>query len=216
VANNCFVIMPFRPELGYLYRGVKDYLEQAFPGISVIRGDDKALTVPLLQKIADYIRQADVVVADCSGRNPNVFYELGLAHALEKPVILITSDPIEQAPTDIRAFEFISYALLEPDKFLARLEQALQSIIGNPFAAAYLEALPLFEEFGQANGIVRVPVDQNDFEAAASALRAQGQHLSIAPGRARAEFLIRRLLGVEPQIDVLLALKSWLDGKYPA
>jgi hypothetical protein len=67
---NCFVIMPFRPELGYLYRGLKQYLEQAFPGISVVRGDDQALTVPLLQKIADYIRQADVVIADCSGRNP--------------------------------------------------------------------------------------------------------------------------------------------------
>src|SRR5574337_627234 len=133
--------MPFRPELGYLYRGLKQYLEQAFPGIAVVRGDDQALTVPLLQKIADYIRQADVVVADCSGRNPNVFYELGLAHALEKPVVLITSDPIEQAPTDIRAFEFISYAALEPDNFLARLEQALQSIIGNPFAAAYGEAV---------------------------------------------------------------------------
>ena len=62
---NCFVIMPFRPELGYLYRQLKQYLEQAFPGISVVRGDDQLLTVPLLQKIADYIRQADVVLADC-------------------------------------------------------------------------------------------------------------------------------------------------------
>jgi len=206
--------MPFRPELGYLYREAKQYLEQAFPGISIVRGDDQALTIPLLQKIADYIRQADVVVADCSGRNPNVFYELGLAHALDKPVVLITSDPIEQAPTDIRAFEFISYAALEPDKFLARLEQALQSIIGNPFAAAYAEALPLFEEFSQAVRVAQVPVGKNEFVGAAIALRAAGQHLPIAVGRARSEFLIRRLLGVEPQIDVLLALKGWLDEKY--
>jgi hypothetical protein len=63
---NCFVIMPFRPELGYLYRGLKQYLEQAFPGIAVIRGDDQALTVPLLQKIADYIRHADVATRTCS------------------------------------------------------------------------------------------------------------------------------------------------------
>jgi hypothetical protein len=206
--------MPFRPELGYLYREAKQYLEQAFPGISIVRGDDQALTVPLLQKIAGYIRQADVVVADCSGRNPNVFYELGLAHALDKPVVLITSDPIEQAPTDIRAFEFISYAALEPDKFLARLEQALQSIIGNPFAAAYAEALPLFEEFSKAVRVAQVPVGKNEFVGAAIALRAAGQHLPIAVGRARSEFLIRRLLGVEPQIDVLLALKGWLDEKY--
>lgn len=212
---NCFVIMPFRPELGYLYRGVRQYLERAFPGISVVRGDDQALTVPLLQKIADYIRQADVIVADCSGRNPNVFYELGLAHALEKPVVLITSDPIEQAPADIRAFEFISYAALEPDAFLARLEQALQSIIGNPFAAAYDEARQLFDEFCAATQRVQAPADKIEFVAAATALRAAGQHLPAAAGRARSEFLIRRLLGVEPAIELLVALKDWLDEKYP-
>jgi hypothetical protein len=212
---NCFVIMPFRPELGYLFRGLKHYLEQAFPGISVIRGDDQALTVPLLQKIADFIRQADVVVADCSGRNPNVFYELGLAHALEKPVVLITSDPIEQAPTDIRAFEFISYATLDPEKFLWRLEQSLQSIIGNPFAAAYAEAVELFKEFCAAADLARAPVDQNEFIAAATALREAGQLLPTTPGPERSEFLVRRLLGVEPKIGVLVALKDWLDQKYP-
>lgn len=212
---NCFVIMPFRPELNYLYRSLKQFLVGAFPGLSVVRGDDQALTVPLLTKIADYIRQADVVIADCSGRNPNVFYELGMAHALDKPVVLITSDPVEQAPADIRAFEFISYATLEPDKFLARLENALQSIIGNPYAAAYPEALQLFQEFVAANHLAQVPAVENDFVAAAIALRANGQLLPAAKGRPRTEFLIRRLLGVEPAIDVLVALKGWLDQKYP-
>ena len=74
---NCFVIIPFRPELTYLYRPVKAHVESAFPEVSVERGDDRVLTGPLLDKIVDYIRQADVIVADCSGRNPNVFYELG-------------------------------------------------------------------------------------------------------------------------------------------
>ena len=76
------------------------------------------MTAPILDKIGRLISQADVVIADCSGRNPNVFYELGMAHALGKPVVLITSDAVEQAPTDIRAFEFISYANLGPDEFL--------------------------------------------------------------------------------------------------
>src|SRR3954466_13052741 len=100
---NCFVIMPFRPELNYFYRQLKARIEQKFADVQVARGDDRVITGSVLDKIADYIRKADVLIADCSGRNPNVFYELGLAHALEKQVILITSDPIEQAPTDIRA-----------------------------------------------------------------------------------------------------------------
>ena len=82
---NCFVIMPFRPELNFFYRAIKSHIEQTFPEVRVERGDDRVLTKPILEKIVDFIRQADVVIADCSGRNPNVFYELGIAHALEKP-----------------------------------------------------------------------------------------------------------------------------------
>jgi len=207
--------MPFRPELSYLYRTLKQFLGGAFPGISVIRGDDQPLTVPVLQKIADFIRQSDVVIADCSGRNANVFYELGLAHALEKPVVLITSDPIEEAPADIRAFEFISYATLEPDQFLSKLESSLQTIIGNPYSAAYPEAQALFQEFTTAAHLTLNAASVSDFVAAAIALRASGQLLPVLSGRSRTEFLVRRLLGVEPQIEVLVALKGWLDQKYP-
>jgi nucleoside 2-deoxyribosyltransferase len=77
--------MPFRPELNFFYRAIKSHIEQTFPEVRVERGDDRVLTKPILEKIVDFIRQADVVIADCSGRNPNVFYELGIAHALEKP-----------------------------------------------------------------------------------------------------------------------------------
>lgn len=213
---NCFVIMPFRPELAYFYQRLKEYLAQAFPGISVERGDDKALTVPLLEKIANYIRQADVVIADCSGRNPNVFYELGMAHALDKPVVLITSDPIEQAPADVRAYEFISYAALEPDKFLARLESALESIVGNPYGDAYPDAVALFQEFSNAAGLNLSPVAKNAFVQTATMMRSSGEPLPAAGGRSRTVHLIQRMLGVNPQIDLVVALKNWLDQKYPA
>jgi hypothetical protein len=212
---NCFVIMPFRPELGFLYRALKQHVEVTFPGVNVARGDDSVLTGPLLDKIFDYIRDADVVIADCSGRNPNVFYELGMAHALGKPVILVTSDPIEQAPTDVRAYEFISYSSLEPDKFLARLDAAMQGVIGNPFAKVFPEALPVFQEFCAALGLSLTPASKEQFVADAMALRTRGQHLPPEPGRARTEFMMRRLLGAEPTIDSLLALKGWLDQKYP-
>lgn len=55
---NCFLIMPFRPELNYLYRIIKQHVERSFPGVSVARGDDRALTRPILEKIADYIGAA--------------------------------------------------------------------------------------------------------------------------------------------------------------
>ena len=206
--------MPFRPELAYFYRSIKSAVQQAFPDMTVERGDDRVLTTPILEKIADFIRQADVVIADCSGRNPNVFYELGIAHALGKPVILLTSDAIEEAPTDIRAFEFISYAQISPDAFLIRLDGALRSVFGNPFAALYPEAVALFGTFCAAKHRNLNASSQNDFDAAMVAMNARGQRLP-KNDRGRAEYLIRRLLGPEPEIEVLIDLKSWLDAEYP-
>jgi hypothetical protein len=213
---NCFVIMPFKPELGYFYRTVKAHLENAFPGVAVARGDAEVLTRPLLEKIASYIKQADVVLADCTGRNPNVFYELGMAHALEKPVVLLTGDPIDQAPTDIKAYEFISYASYEPDQFLVKLEGALQSVIGNPFKAIYPEAIARFTEFCAAAHLELAPMAEDDFVAAATAMRDAGPRLVTMTGRRRAELLVRRVLGTDPDIAILVALKTWLDQKYPA
>jgi hypothetical protein len=207
--------MPFRPELAYVYRTLKTHLEQAFPGIAIRRGDAEVMTQPLLEKIGNYIKQADVVIADCSGRNPNVFYELGMAHTLEKPVVLVTADPIEQAPTDIKAYEFLSYANQEPDKFLAKLEGALQNVIGNPYKALYPEAINHFEEFVAAAKLELAPAGLDEFVASASASREAGQHLAAVKGRKRAELMVRRLLGGEPDIAILVKLKDWLDLKYP-
>jgi hypothetical protein len=211
---NCFVIMPFRPELKFFYRAIKAHVEQAFPDVTVERGDDRVLTRPILEKIADFIRQADVVIADCSGRNPNVFYELGMAHALGKPVVLITSDAVEEAPTDVRAFEFISYAQLGDDVFLTKLDDALQSAVGNPFAALYPEAVGLFDQFRAAKNLHLAPATQDEFQAAMRTMHSQGQPLPKEPRR-RAEFLVRRLLGPDPEIQVLTHLKEWLTVVFP-
>ena len=51
---NCFVIMPFKPELHYMYLFVKQHIEETFPDVRCQRGDDKILTVPLLDKVINY------------------------------------------------------------------------------------------------------------------------------------------------------------------
>jgi hypothetical protein len=160
-----------------LYRELKSHIGQIFPEVSVERGDDRILTTPILEKIDAFIREADVVIADCSGRNANVFYELGMAHALRKPVVLITSDDIEDAPTDIRAFEFISYAHLTIDAFLGKLDDALQRTVGNPFAALYPEAIALFAEFSAAKKLNLVPSTADEFQTAMKAMQSQAQFL---------------------------------------
>src|SRR5437870_8522587 len=55
-----------------------------------------------------YIKDARCVVADLSGKNPNVFYELGLAHAVGKPT-LILSQSVEDVPFDLQHMRIIRY-----------------------------------------------------------------------------------------------------------
>jgi nucleoside 2-deoxyribosyltransferase len=102
----CFVVMPFRPELNFFYLYVKRYLEERYK-IRVERGDSNVLTKELMKKISDQISAASFLIADVTGNNANVFFELGMAYATDKPVIFLSQDAPGEAPVDIRQFEFI-------------------------------------------------------------------------------------------------------------
>jgi hypothetical protein len=84
----CFVAMAFGdkhpvPSAWEMYEAVL-----ADRGFNPTRMDKQAVLGSVIQAIWTGIRQADVVIADISGWNANVFYELGIAHALTKPVII--------------------------------------------------------------------------------------------------------------------------------
>ena len=64
-----------------------------------------------------------VVVADCTDRNANVFYEIGVAHTLGKPVILLTQSE-EDVPTDVIYIRYIKYE--STIRGLAKLEKNLR------------------------------------------------------------------------------------------
>src|SRR5690242_8626142 len=73
----CFVVMPFRPELNYFFLYLKKYLEDKYK-ICVERGDSNVLTKELLKKISEQIDEAAFLIADITGSNANVFFELGI------------------------------------------------------------------------------------------------------------------------------------------
>ena len=90
--DTCFVLMPFAPEF-------KNQWELAFiPAIESVnlrpfRGDEEALgTNMIIKDVTKSIYDARIIVADLTGRNPNVMYELGLAHAAKKPVIMLVQN----------------------------------------------------------------------------------------------------------------------------
>jgi hypothetical protein len=66
-----------------------------------VRGDSLFRSSPIMEDIWKLVNEATVLLADLSGRNRNVFYELDLAHALAKPVVLVSTS-LDDVPFDIR------------------------------------------------------------------------------------------------------------------
>ena len=68
----------------------------------------------MVEQIWEQIEKAKLLLADLSGKNANVFYELGLAHAARKPVIFTASDT-DDVPFDLRHLRVIIYDIREPE-----------------------------------------------------------------------------------------------------
>ncbi|MCX5829982.1 MAG: hypothetical protein NTV58_18595 [Deltaproteobacteria bacterium] len=99
----CFVIMPFKekefPQKIYT-DVIKPFVEDQFK-IGCYRVDEDNLPDRIDNKIYSYLLRSAFVIAEVTTLNPNVFYELGLAHMLEKDCIIVTNTPIEKIPFDI-------------------------------------------------------------------------------------------------------------------
>jgi hypothetical protein len=100
------VMMPFNNE----FTPVLEALKSATASLEwrCVRADDIWENNAIIQDIVDIIAKARVVVCDCTGKNPNVFYEIGIAHSLGKEVILITQSE-NDIPFDLRHLRYIQY-----------------------------------------------------------------------------------------------------------
>lgn len=121
--HTCFVIMPFDQPLSEFYNDIIKPSVAAL-GISVRRADDVFSVGSVINDIWLHLTEADFVIADLTGRNPNVFYELGLAHVLGKPTVLMTQN-MADLPFDVRHHRAIQYGMGYKD--IEKLREALQS-----------------------------------------------------------------------------------------
>lgn len=79
-----------------------------------MRGDELFTTGSVVEQIWEQVTKSPVLLADLTGKNANVFYELGLAHAARKPVVFTASN-IEDVPFDLRHLRVIVYDIREPN-----------------------------------------------------------------------------------------------------
>jgi hypothetical protein len=111
-AGTCFVLMPFKEPFDTYYSAI---IEPAILTVHLdpLRGDSLFRPSPIMADVWQMIQDAKVLVAELTERNANVFYELGLAHAIGKPVILI-SETIADVPFDLQPLRVLLYNKSDP------------------------------------------------------------------------------------------------------
>lgn len=132
--DTCFVMMPFAEPIGGYYKSIYE-MAISRAGLRPMRADDEIFaTGKIIDQVWDGITAAKVLVAELTGRNPNVFYELGLAHALAKPVVLVSANQTD-VPFDLQHIRVIYYDMRDPfwgDKLIAKVAENIVSALKNP------------------------------------------------------------------------------------
>lgn len=99
-------MMPFHESFDDVYFDLGNHLRSL--GYEVRRADDFWRNDHIMNDVAELISTSSVVVCDLTGKNPNVFYEAGIAHTLGKNVVLITQSSVD-VPFDLGPIRHIVY-----------------------------------------------------------------------------------------------------------
>jgi len=143
VNDSCFVMQPFASPLGDYYEKIyRPAIEKA--GLRAVRADAEIFaTGKIMDQVWNGINAAKVLVAELTSRNPNVFYELGLAHAMKKPVVLVSAKE-DDVPFDLQHIRVIYYDTSDPfwgSKLIEKVAENILSAIKNPGEAVFKSAI---------------------------------------------------------------------------
>ena len=132
----CFVLMPFDKNYEEIYQDIIKPLMQEM-GFTCLRADEIYTPTPIMNDVWESIQTSGVIIADLTSRNPNVFYELGLAHAIGKDAIII-SQSMDDVPFDLRHLRCIVY-----EHSLRGLRKLADSIRKNVMSTPAFRRLPM-------------------------------------------------------------------------
>lgn len=127
--NLVFVLTPFHPSEMPTYSAIVEAFENY--GIRVVRGDEQSANGDILSHIIRMMLSARIVIANLSTRNPNVMYELGIAHSLGKDVVMISNNK-DELPFDVNSRRVLFYT--DRNDLITKLRQELgRKIFGKNF-----------------------------------------------------------------------------------
>lgn len=134
--DNCFTMMPFSDPFSIYYEQLyKPAIEDA--GLEPVRADDLFRPGVIVSDLWRMIQEAKVLLAELTTKNANVFYELGLAHAIGKPIVLI-SETLDDVPFDLQQLRVLLYDKDDPtwgDKLKADITTAIKETLEAPIEA---------------------------------------------------------------------------------
>ncbi|WP_022943308.1 hypothetical protein [Psychromonas hadalis] len=104
-----FIVMQFTDEFNSLYVEIIKPICEKF-GYEVVRADNMFTNGVLIEDITSAIRDCSLVLADITPDNPNVYYEVGYAHAINKPTIMLCDKVRSKLPFDVSGFRCIFYS----------------------------------------------------------------------------------------------------------
>ena len=144
--GNCFVLMPFASQFRDVYEAIREIVEGADLNFTCSRADEIFGGGHIIEDILRCIGRAEVIIADVTTRNPNVFYELGIAHMVkDMEKVLILAQDIDDVPFDLRHFRCTVYE--QSRQGLRHLQSALLASIKEIARASYRFAVKNGEQY---------------------------------------------------------------------
>jgi hypothetical protein len=139
-AGTCFVIMPFAKKFTPTFKAIQQAIELNL-GFQCMRTDELLGGGHIIEDILRGIASSEVIVADVTGMNANVYYELGIVHMSKdvEKVILLSQD-VAEIPFDLRQFRHIIYKAGKAglNALTGTLAEAV-SAIGKPVHRIYVD-----------------------------------------------------------------------------
>lgn len=123
-------MMPFDTSFNQVFDSISRASQEV--GLRCRRADNIWEHAAIIQDVVSLIDRSRIVICDCTGRNPNVFYEAGIAHSLGREVIIITQNE-HDIPFDLRHLRYIHYLNNSQglDELVTVLKGRMQTILGH-------------------------------------------------------------------------------------
>ena len=164
----------------------------------IVRADDIKESGQILNHIVKNIYDANIIIADLTGLNPNVMYELGISHCFKKPIISFISPPSFQLPFDLRSMRTIYYEAFDVasvkkarEEFRKYVDSIQNGEVDNPVSAAFRhyatdQYVGILESRGGNNEILLLVEMMKGLSEEMSGIR----RLINVPGRDDTEYMV--------------------------